>query len=1019
MKTGQKFDQPTLVISIKRSPVRSPTMPELAGSSCSSGTDITEERVPVAAHGAHGRPLTESEIQVFARLSAQCRERLHGATLEGSNARASNADQQLDPLATDVGRMSPGGEQEGPLTDASAEEEENQAEVHGEAQKSEQHTARSSSDCADNGNEGREETISLNLHEYVLANAAEDHADEIAALKLEHKAAIDSVQKQLNASEGKMKYLQKRVKREALAAKETKQAIQCLQADLEKNKAELDDERLKVAAKDELILELRQRIDGAVTEVFEHGGSRPNGQGQEGARQSDGSADSHDQDIRRLQAELIDLNNNCQTFLMYYQYEHDQNQELSRQNDFKAAQLALAERIRSAVEGVAARRLCEIESLQGELRSCRAELTAMKNGYNDMLSMNQRLLRESAMTERMAAAARINILQQVVARKEEELENALRETHHYRVQNDELRNKIAEQQREVPQLKEERDCSLFAKDVITTRLMVQFEENQKIAKEKTVLEERYATLVKQTGDEAFGDEELWKTIAAHMDILTDNCTALMAKLEQSEEQVEQKEQERFAANRRCETLEEQLAAEEGERVKFMDKNVQMDCDNLAMDLELSAEQKKTGDLEATLQQAEEEIGRLKGQLSQKHKEMICLVMDRSGDPTRARSIYEQLQSRAQSLAEQLNTARNIAEEHARRADESEEAYSNISWCYDELETVIDALRERVGMAELGWTKYWELKERMENQAKEARIKKATTGRVDKPWKGNERNKKQMRNRYLEAVVTYLESESGNKGRRPTRIVPTSRRIEQGPSSSRGQDAPVADLGTNERGDGTSAVTIDSQGTAQDSSASTPAGALQSNRQESSAAASTVDAQVNGLKSNPTAPAVDPQVDGEDNSAEDLESHEVLRLRCAQLERENNKLAIETHNQTQHIIDLADQLRILKQPRSPGEPVELALVDFEREMAVITEKFEILANDERHLKRFVMEGIDEGIKAKIVQLEKENTALRQHQKDLEEEVREMRLARDIARNCERDAAKAFFEKDEEGNIVRVV
>ncbi|KAI9831822.1 MAG: hypothetical protein M1838_005711 [Thelocarpon superellum] len=107
---------------------------------------------------------------------------------------------------------------------------------------------------ANEGSQNIPPLIPTPIHDFLMERAAEDHEAAVTALQERHDTVVQRMQKKLDAAAARTKYLQKRVKKDAVAAKE-------LQAEHARLLPELESAKDATSSKDEENAQLRQEVE--------------------------------------------------------------------------------------------------------------------------------------------------------------------------------------------------------------------------------------------------------------------------------------------------------------------------------------------------------------------------------------------------------------------------------------------------------------------------------------------------------------------------------------------------------------------------------------------------------------------------------------------------------------------------------------------------------------------------------------------------------------------------------------
>ena len=547
--------------------------------------------------------------------------------------------------------------------------------------------------------EGSGETISLSLHNYVVANAEEDKTEAIRVLKEGHRVAIEELMKKIDSLTVKGNVLQKRVKKQVTASEKAKETIQELKLKVTEATAENDESRSIIDAKVNTILNLESRMRIATLDLLSQGETFKEEVDavKETARQEE---EEHAAEVRDLRAFTYALEEKMQSLRGAFFQVVEENERLA--GVANTLQRAAAEADRTLERAYE-----ESLDLRGEIHRLKSELEAMNDVHQRQMAENRRLVIENSSTERQTAQAEIRMLRQVVDGKVELVHRAERECEHYRTRNRELREQVAKIGNEVPQLKEDKDCLTFAKDAITKRLQEVYKEAEAKASEKAVLEERYVSLLKLSGQDAVTER-----LSDEVQMLMSNKESLITQLIAAKMGLAQAATEQKIVDRRCQTLEEKLSTQDVEKSELSEKVRKLDAAHLAVDVEHSVLEKENGLLKESISKLESSETALKAELAERDQALVRLAKDRSRDSRFIQERWGRYEITNQNFQRACEMQRTQLDEEKAKVTYYVNVFNHIQGNYDIVEAGYNHLRIRADETE-GWRKYEELRAEVE------------------------------------------------------------------------------------------------------------------------------------------------------------------------------------------------------------------------------------------------------------------------------------------------------------------
>lgn len=594
------------------------------------------------------------------------------------------------------------------------------------------------SDASESEEKAKEEQIPLSLHEYILANKVEDHEEEVRVQKEAFEEKLEQAEKALDSANRRVAVIQRQLKSKV---EKHENIITNLRSNLEKTASELQEQRDITLQQGVLISDLQESFNEAAAV----------------ARKQRALADTSDAQMIELRRRIRSVTDELFEKSELFQSDIDAANQLvsNAQTTSHTYRRQLEESMQTTRQavGIIQENRHTIETQAGRIRALEAEIEAHKETENFLRESNEHLSRRAAANLILADAERATVevlrrnierltsrvdeleevnddlrdemdgsglqnakeeveeLEQALENRQGSVDRAVAENRQLEKTNAELREKISEVHSEKSALAMARLLDNSAKNSMAMRLEKASRDLDKAAAEKLQTDRKYAGLLRATANGAVSEDDLVKTIAAHLETVLDDNEQLSSSATEADRQRAEAQKELGLREVKIDHLQHQIATFETKLKELTEANSKNDIDLLNAEVEVEAKSREATKAQEKLEAAHEETSLLKTKLEDEHDELIGILVDRSND---RQVIQHAIDEANAAIAEANARFERLADAYREEREAHLWASADFSWIngtWTVLEESHKVHLQRMHQAE---RKYRQLKKRIES-----------------------------------------------------------------------------------------------------------------------------------------------------------------------------------------------------------------------------------------------------------------------------------------------------------------
>ncbi|KAI9816151.1 MAG: hypothetical protein M1826_001877 [Phylliscum demangeonii] len=350
-----------------------------------------------------------------------------------------------------------------------------------------------------------------------------------------------------------------------------------------------------------------------------------------------------------------------------------------------------------------------LQDARREIRALEAELKMSRYAQQQLMLDHERTKKELAEAQAKCDDANIDAVEDSLIKKTERLRRAENEVKEHQEREKKLRADVHEAKRSSYPLKEERDCLVYAKDVMASQLRQAMEDNRKLSQDKQLLEHKHSALMREVAQNTVPPEELFARLGDHVTRLSEDLADSLALSEEADQMRHEAEEEKVGLLVRCKSLEEQVAAEQASHDQVTEELAALDLKQLEESLDTIDDYEELQALRPRFAQQTEQIAEYKRLLESRNDEMLKLVFSRADDPLMIQTAWKKLGDKALEATQQ---AQQMQVQLVRTTRAREVERGELDYAMESREYLLQGRRDliiRLREAEEGWEKFHRLR----------------------------------------------------------------------------------------------------------------------------------------------------------------------------------------------------------------------------------------------------------------------------------------------------------------------